>query len=512
MADISTSNKRIAKNTIILYIRMLCTMVIGLYTSRVILNTLGVTDFGVYNVVGGIITMFGFINGTMAGASSRFITFELGTGNKMRLKKVFGQSLSIHLLIALLILILGETIGLWFVYEKVQIPTERFSSALIVYHLSIAASMLNIMSVPYNSAIIAHEKMSAFAYITILDVVLKLAVAFLLILIPFDKLIIYAILIFIVQIIDQAIYLIYSCKNFEEARTSFLWDKPLFKEMSSFAGWNLFGNIAYTLFTQGQNILLNLFFGPIVNAARGVSVQVQSVVGSFIRNFQTALNPQIIKNYASGQLPEMNRLIYMSTRLSFFLMLMLSLPVLIKTEYIMTLWLKIVPEHTIIFLRLMLIISITDTLSNPLMVAAQSTGKIKVYQQVIGGILLCIIPISYIVLKCGAPAYSVFIVHLICTLIAQGARLYMIRPMIKLPLKEYLKQVLIKISIVLIPAGALSIIFNNLFQENSISNLILSALSSIITTSVLIYFWGLSKEEQQFISNKIAFFKVKNNK
>lgn len=507
MANISTSDKRIAKNTIILYIRMLCTMAIGLYTSRVILNTLGVTDFGVYNVVGGIITMFGFINGTMAGASSRFITFELGTGNKMRLKKVFGQSLSIHLLIALLILILGETIGLWFVYEKVQIPTERFSSALIVYHLSIAASMLNIMSVPYNSAIIAHEKMGAFAYITILDVVLKLAVAFLLILIPFDKLIIYAILIFIVQIIDQAIYLIYSCKKFEEARTSFLWDKTLFKEMASFAGWNLFGNIAYTLFTQGQNILLNLFFGPTVNAARGVSVQVQSVVGGFIRNFQTALNPQIIKNYASGQLSEMNRLIYMSTRLSFFLMLMLSLPVLIKTEYILTLWLKTVPEYTIIFLRLMLIISITDTLSNPLMVAAQSTGKIRIYQQVIGSILLCIIPLSYIALKCGTPPYSVFIVHLVCIIIAQGVRLYMIRPMIKLSLKDYLKQVMVKISIVSIPASILSIIFNYMFHENNIANLILSTLSSIITTSILIYFLGLNKTEKQFISNKIPFLK-----
>lgn len=504
-----TDNKRIAKNTLILYIRMLFTMAVGLYTSRVILNTLGVTDYGVYNVVGGIITMFGFINGTMAGATSRFITYELGTGNKIKLKKVFGQSLLIHLIIALLILILGETIGLWFIYEKVQIPTERFASALIVYHLSIAASMINIMSVPYNSAIIAHEKMSAFAYITILDVVLKLTVAFLLILIPLDKLIVYAILIFIVQIINQVIYLIYSWKNFEESRVLFLWDKTLFKEMSSFAGWNLFGNIAYTLFTQGQNILLNLFFGPTVNAARGVSVQVQSVVGSFIRNFQTALNPQIIKNYASGQLSEMNRLIYMSTRLSFFLMLMLSLPVLIKTEYILALWLKTVPDYTVIFLRLMLIISITETFSNPLMVAAQSTGKIRVYQQIIGGILLCIIPFSYLALKCGAPAYSVFIVHLICTIIAQVARLYMIRPMIKLPLKEYFEQVLIKTSIVFIPASILSTIFNYLFHENNIINLILSTLSSFITTSILIYFLGLDKTEKQFISNKIKPLKVK---
>lgn len=509
MSDASTSNKRIAQNTIILYIRMLCTMTIGLYTSRVILNTLGVTDYGIYNVVGGIITMFGFINSSMASASSRFITFELGTGNKENLKKIFSLSLSIHFIIAILIVLLGETIGLWFIYEKVQIPIERFSSAIVVYHLSVAASFLSIMSVPYNATIIAHEKMSAFAYITILDVILKLLIAYLLIIFPYDKLIIYAILILIVQIINQTIYFFYTWKNFPEAKTLFTWDKNLCKDMASFAGWSLFGNLAATLFGQGLNILLNLFFGPVVNAARGIAVQVQSIIVRFIGSFQTALNPQITKNYAANELEAMHKLIFTSSKFSFFLMMFLSLPVLINTNYILTLWLKVVPEHTVIFVRIMLLISILETLSNPLIVSAQATGKIRVYQQVVGGILLSILPISYIALKMGAPAYSVFIIHLICSLIAQIARLYMIRPMIQLRLKEYFHKVIIRISVVFISSTFISYIFSTLYPNVCLLKFIIDSIASILISGIIIFIVGLNTKERLFFTSKLNTIKLK---
>lgn len=505
MSQHTEDNKRIAKNTFILYIRMLFTIAVGLYTSRVILATLGITDYGIYNIVGGIVTMFGFINSAMSGASSRFITFELGTGNQNSLNKIFGQSLSVHLCISLLILVLSETIGLWFIYEKVQIPTERFFPALVTYHLSIAASILSIMSVPYNAVIIAHEKMSAFAYITISDVILKLVIVYLLNVFPYDKLIVYAILLFIAQIINQAIYCIYSWKTFPEVKTGFVWDSKLFKNMASFAGWSMFGNLAAVLFGQGLNILLNLFFGPIVNAARGIAVQVQGVVSKFISSFQTALNPQITKNYASGELSAMHKLIFTSSKFSFFLMMMLSLPVLINTEYLLKIWLKNVPDYTVIFVRLMLLISILDTLANPLMVAIQATGRIRVYQQIVGGILLAILPISYVTLKLGAPAYSVFIVHLLCAIVAQGARIYLISPMIHLVIKEYVKKVIAKIFIVFILSITLSFLFNLLPYTNI--NFIRFILNSIIYVAIsisAIYYLGLDKNEKVFLTSKIS--------
>lgn len=502
-------NKRIAKNTLILYFRMICTMVIGLYTSRVVLNVLGVTDFGVYNVVAGIITMFSFINGSMATSSSRFITYELGTGDENKLRKVFGQSLSIHVLIAVLIFILGETIGLWFVYEKIQLPVERFNAALIVYHLSIVSTMLTIISVPYSSLIIAYERMTAFAYMAILDVVFKLLIVYLLVYIPYDKLVVYAILIFITQLINQAIYLLYSWRNFKESKIGLYWDKKMFKEMSSFAGWSLFGNLAGTLFGQGLNILINLFFGPTVNAARGVAVQVQGAVTKFIANFQTALNPQITKTYAANDLISMHKLIYTSSKFSFFLMMFLSMPIFIKTEYILTLWLKIVPDYSIAFVRIILLVSISETLANPLIISAQATGKIKLYQQVVGGILLCILPVAYVVLKMGAPAYSVFIVHLIFAIIAQIARLYMIRPMINLSIRKYVKDVGVKVCIVFFTSLILSLLTDYLFIKETFLNFVLESLCCLIICILSIYYIGLDKSEKEFVLGKMILIKNK---
>lgn len=295
MSDTSANNKRIAKNTLMLYIRMLFTMAVSLFTSRVVLNTLGVEDYGIQNVVGGVISMFTFINGGMVSSTQRYLNFEIVKGNADRLRSVFNTALQIHALIALVIIILGETVGLWFLLEKLVIPEERMTAAMWVYQCSIIACAVNILSVPYNADIIAHEKMSAFAYISILDVTLKLVIVYLLVVSPIDKLIAYAILTLLVQLLIRYVYTRYCNKHFQESFVEWRFNKPLFKEMLSFAGWSFLGNLAAILYTQGLNMMLNIFFGPVVNAARGIAVQVQSAVHQFVSGFQTALNPQITK-------------------------------------------------------------------------------------------------------------------------------------------------------------------------------------------------------------------------
>ena len=300
MQEISSNNKRIAKNTLLLYFRMLVTMAVSLYTSRVVLNILGVEDFGIYNVVGGIVAMFGFINGSMTSATQRYLTFELGQNNRAQLTKVFSTSLSIHGIISFLIIVLAETVGLWFLWNKMQIPADRMNAAFWVFQCSVAASVIMIMSVPYNAAIIAHERMSAFAYISIIEVSLKLLIVCFLRYFHTDKLILYAVLIVIVQFLIRLCYSWYCNRHFNETKYRWSWDKGLFKEMTGFASWNMFGSLAAITFTQGLNLLLNMFFGPVVNAARGIAVQAQTAIGQFSSNFQTALNPQITKSYATG--------------------------------------------------------------------------------------------------------------------------------------------------------------------------------------------------------------------
>ena len=327
MQEISSNNKRIAKNTLLLYFRMLVTMAVSLYTSRVVLNILGVEDFGIYNVVGGIVAMFGFINGSMTSATQRYLTFELGQNNRTQLTKVFSTSLSIHAIISFLIIVLAETVGLWFLWNKMQIPADRMNAAFWVFQCSVAASVIMIMSVPYNAAIIAHERMSAFAYISIIEVSLKLLIVCFLRYFHTDKLILYAALIVIVQLVIRLCYSWYCNRHFKETKYRWIWDKTLFCEMTGFAGWNLFGNLAAITFTQGLNLLLNMFFGPVVNAARGIAVQAQTAIGQFSSNFQTALNPQITKSYATGDMEYMHGLIFRSAKFSFFLLLLLSLPV-----------------------------------------------------------------------------------------------------------------------------------------------------------------------------------------
>ena len=504
---VNENNKKIAKNTLLLYVRMLFSMGVSLYTSRVVLQVLGVENFGIYNVVGGIITMISFINGGMVSSTQRYITFELGKGDVHQLHKVFITSVQIHLLISVVILILAETIGLWFLLNKLVIPEDRLVSAIWVYECSIIACIVSIMSIPYNAAIIAHEKMSAFAYISIVDVVLKLLIVYLLLIIPFDKLIVYAILMLSVQIIIRFIFTNYCQKHFLESKYEHHVDLPLLKEMASFAGWSFWGNLAGVLYTQGLNMMLNVYFGPLVNAARGIAVQVQTATQGFVTNFQMALNPQITKKFANQDLRNMHSLMFRSARFSFFLLFFLTLPVLLETKFILEIWLKTVPDDTVTFIRIMILISLIYTTANPCIVANQATGKVKKYQMVVGGTLLTILPISYLILELDAPAYSVFIVHFFVESIAQILRLYMLRNLINLSFLRYLRNVYVPI----VSTVLLACIFPTYVHFSIAEGLfrfIFVGFSCVFSTIVFVFMLGLTKNERTtIISNFITRLK-----
>ena len=501
MSDTSSANKRIAKNTLVLYVRMLFTMGISLFTSRVILQTLGVEDYGISSVVGGVISMFTFINAAMVSSTQRYLNFELVRGDANQLRSVFSTSLQIHALIALAIIVLSETVGLWFLNEKLVIPEARMTAAMWVYQCSILSCAVSIMSTPYNAVIVAHEKMSAFAYISILDVSLKLLVVYLLVVLPFDKLIILAILNLLVQLFIRYIYTLYCHRHFPESYFQFWFNKTLFKEMFGFAGWSFWGNLAAILYTQGLNMMLNIFFGPIVNAARGIAVQVQSAVQQFVGGFQTALNPQITKNYASNNLPQMHSLMFRSARFSFLLLFFLSLPVLMETNFILTLWLKTVPDDAVIFTQIMICISLIYTTANPCIIANQATGKVKIYQMVVGGILLLILPISYVVLKLGAPAYSVFIVHFCIESLAQFSRMYMLRKLIHLPLWQYMKNIYIPIVSTVAIAIILPLVVRLQFAEGWLRFLAVG-FTCVLSVGASSYFIGFTKQERVFFLDK----------
>ena len=503
MLDISSNNKRIAKNTILLYFRMLVTMAVTLSTSREVLAALGVEDYGIYNVVGGVVALFSFINSAMSTSTQRFLVFELGKGDFRQLQKVFSISVVIHIIIAIVIVLLSETIGLWLLNEKMVIPESRVFAAHWVYHVSILSMVVAIISVPYNAAIIAHEKMSIFAYISVVEVFLKLVIVYLLRIGNVNKLVLYAILLFVVQVGIRILYTSYCNKHFCETKFKFILDKTLFKEMFSFAAWNLWGNCAYIAFTQGLNILLNVFFGPSVNAARGVAVQVQSAVTQFSSNFQTALNPQITKSYATEDLDYMHSLVFRSSRFTFFLLLMLTLPIALETETILSIWLEEVPRYSAVFLKLILCVTIIDSVANPLMVSATATGKVKVYQSVIGGILLMILPVSYVVLKMGGNPASVFVVHLVICAIAFVVRLFIIRPLIKISLRKYFSNVILKCAVVFFLSFIISVLVK-FFVPYSSTSFVIVGVMSVCCVVCFAYALGLNKSERNFINEKLV--------
>lgn len=505
--DLSENSRRIARNTALLYFRMFLTMLVSLYTSRVVLNALGVEDYGIYNVVGGVVAMFGFLNAAMSTATQRYITFALGRGDSDRLAAVFNTSVRIHFLIALIILVLAETAGLWFLHSEMTIPPERTGAAFWVYQCSVLSTIVLVMSVPYNASIIAHERMDAFAYISIFEVSFKLGVALLLVVWPSDKLVVYAVLLAVVQIVVRIVYGTYCRKHFSEARYTGIWDRGLFREMVSFAGWNLWGNCASIFMTQGLNVLLNVFFTPAVNAARAVAVQVQSVVMQFSQNFQMAINPQITKSYAADNMGYLHSLVFRSSKFSFILLYMVSLPIMLEAEVILEVWLKTVPQYTPVFLRIILVSSIIDSAAGPLMVVAQATGKVKVYQSVVGGVLLTILPVSYVVLRLGGAPYSVFLVHLVICIVAFVLRLVIVKPMIGLSVGRYFREVagrclaVVAVSLVL----PLALYFG--LDGPSWLDFVLVCLASVLSVAVASYFIALDRPERAFVVSRVVAFK-----
>lgn len=481
---------------------MILAMGITLYTSRIVLAELGVTDFGVYNVVAGVVTMFSVLNTAMASSTQRYLTFELGKDNEERINAVFNTSVQIHFLIAISVALITELLGLWFLNTKMQIPIDKMSAANWVFQFSILSMIISFFNVPYTALIIAYEKMNAFAFISILEVVLKLISAYLLIISPIDKLKFYAILTFLCPLIIRVCYWYYCKKNFKVSKVRKMFDKALFKEMTSFAGWGLFGQLAAMSSTQGVNIILNLFFGPAINAARGIAIQVQSAVTQLSANFQTAINPQITKNYAKSDFSEMHKLMYRSSKFSFYLLYSLALPIIIEAPFILNLWLEEVPKYTVVFIRIILWITIIDGMANPLMVAAMASGKIIRYQILIGGLQLIILPLSYIVLKIGAPAYSVFIVNLLVCAIAFVTRLGVVAPLTLIEPKIFFRKVIVRCFLVSIlsflPPFALYLCLDNSFVNN-ITIITVSIISAIINTLI----WGLTKTERSYIFYKL---------
>ena len=510
--DNSANNGRIVKNTMLLYVRMLFTMAVTLYTSRVIMITLGIEDYGIYNVVGGIVSMFSVLSGSLSSAISRFITYELGHGDKKKLKIIFSTSVSIQIVIAFVIFAIAEIAGVWFLNTKMNIPNERMVAANWVLQCSIITFMINLISIPYNATIIAHEKMSAFAYISILEIMLKLLVAYLLYVSSYDRLIIYAILLLLVALIIRMVYGVYCKKHFEEASYKPVWNWSVFKEMSNFAGWNFFGNTCYILNTQGVNMLINLYFGVTLNAARGIAVQVEGAVTSFVNNFTTALNPQITKSYASGDIQYMYKLLNQGTKFSFFIMYFFIVPFVLEAETILNIWLKNVPEHSVIFLRLVLFASLSNVLGNELYYGIISTGKIKNYQLAVTAVGIMVFPLTWIAYELGAHAATTYLIFTIIYLSLNIIRLNFLKRLIGFPIMTFISEAVVPICIVAVLAFVLPMIIIYLMQP-SLLRLFFVCLVSFISTASIIYLWGLTKNERYFIANKIhQFLKKHTNK
>lgn len=511
MSQNSIKSKRIAKNTLLLYFRMLFMMAISLYTSRVVLNVLGVEDFGIYNVVGGVVAMFSMLSGSLSAAITRFITYELGTGNQANLKKIFSSSVTIQIGLAVLIFLLAEVIGVWFLNAKMNIPEARMVAANWVFQFSILTFAINLISVPYNASIIAHERMSAFAYISILEAIGKLAIAFLIVISPMDELIFYAVLMCMVALIVRFAYGVYCKKHFEECTYHFTFDRGLLKRMFGFAGWNFIGAISAVLRDQGGNVVINLFCGPAVNAARGIAFQVNTAISSFVTNFMTALNPQITKSYASGDRDYMMTLIYQGARLSFYMLLLLSLPVLLNTHYILELWLKIVPEHAVLFVQLILVFAMSESISNPLITAMLATGKIRNYQLVVGGLQMMNLPVSYVLLRIGMFPETVIVVAIVISQCCLAVRLFILRGMIGLSVRNYVKKVYINVLVVTIISSVIPFLLTDRLDE-SFLNFMLSSLVAVICAGMTMYYIGCNRSERQFVLNKLHTIKNRLNK
>lgn len=496
----SVNNKRIAKNTIYLYLRMLFVMAVGLYTVRAILDILGVVDYGLYNVVGGVVTMFAFMNRTLSTSSQRYFSIELARGDKERLSKWFCLNITSFLGIGLIIAFFLETVGLWFVNTQMTIPEERLFAANVVYQLSILSFLFHIISVPYLALVIAHEKMNVFAYVGIIEALGKLVIVFVLTLLTFDKLIIYGILILVLSLSVALSYIIYCWAHYPESQYRWYWNTLEFKELFSFSSWHFLGSFSNSCRSQGINILLNMFFDPTINAARAIAYQVNAHVDQLSSNFFTAIKPQIYKSYAKGEYEELFTLMMRGTIISTYLVSVIAFPFLSGTTYILSLWLKEVPDYASIFTQLTIINGLIDVTGGPIFAAVIATGRIRKFYLVVYTITLINIPLSYFALKSGCdPTVTMFISIAISSLLVI-VRAYLINEQTRFPWIKYLKYIF-RITIVSV---VMLYVANHLAQYYVKDFLTLSSASLIIVVILsMLYGFVISNKDRHYIISTI---------
>lgn len=492
----SSSSNTIVKNTLFLYFRMFITMIVSLYTVRVVLKTLGVVDYGVYNVIGGVVTTLAFITDVLANASQRFFAVELGKKESNRLQQIFGLIIFAYVLTAIVVFLLAETIGLWFVKSKMDIPIDRMDAAIVVFQFSVASFLIGLITSPFNAMIIAKERMNIYAYVSILQVFLKLGIVYLLVVLPYDKLKLYALLMFIVISFTNSIYIFICRCNFPETKFLFLWDKTIFKSIFAYSSWTLLGTVAYICNTQGLNILFNLFFGPIANAAYAIGNQVKTTINSFAANFFVATRPPMIKSYAEGDYTYTTKLFYYSTKVIFSLLFILIVPLFVEIEFILGLWLGNVEQYMPMFVRLMLIYAVVLSISEPITAIVQAAGKVKIYHGVVDTFTLLTLPLSYIVFKFGMSPYMGFIISIMIFIIAHIMRLFILRSIFPFSIREYNRNTVLPFSLAVI-ATVVSIYGLISISSNSMLMIILSF---VIATAFILVFVFNSAERNYIIS------------
>lgn len=491
------NSKRVVKNTIFLYLRTMFVMAISLFTSRIVLDALGVDNYGIYNAVGGFVAMFSMLSGTLVAASQRFIAFELGK-SKPDVKRIFSTTVSVHLLLSIIILILLETIGLWFLNYKMNIAAERMNAANWVFQCSVITFCINIISIPYNAAIIAYEKMAAFAYISIFEVVAKLGCVYALYIITFDLLIVYAFFMMLIAAVLRVIYGLYCNRNFPLCRYTFMLDKRVFREMLGFSGWNFIGSVATNLNGHGINILTNLFFGVALNAARGVASQVDHAINTFVNNFLMAITPQITKSYAAKDFDYINRIIIAGTKYTFYLLCLISLPVFLNTEYILGIWLKEVPEFAVDFIRLGLLFSMCQTLSQCLYRTMLASGKIKMYQIVVGSLSMLAFPTAYLFFLIGLPATWGYWSMIIFSVVCLFARLWLLDDILPdFSTKRFCTDTLLPIGYSIAPVVLIIYNIHIWIGRVGLLSFISESLGCVILTGISIWLLGLTRTERQ---------------
>ena len=501
-------NKRIARNTLQLYFRMLFVMFVSLFTSRIILQALGIVDYGLYNVVGGIVVMCSVVTAALSSAISRFLTYELGKGDIPKLKETFSASVTLLLIMCTIIILLAETLGLWFLYTQMNYPPERANAVFWIYQFSVFTFCLGLVTVPYNALITAHEKMSVFAFIGIIECLLRFCIALIILHSGYDRLILYGFLLLLLSLLNRIIYTIYCRTHFEECRLTLRFEKKLLKEVSSLASWNFIGATASLLRSTGGNILINIFCGPAVNAARGVGLQVNSAISGFSGNFLTALSPQIIKSYAQKDFEYMQSLIFRGIRFPFYILYALMLPVFFNIDFVLNLWLVEVPQYTAIFVRLVMLLTLVESLNHTLVTSILATGKVKDYQLVVGGTLMLNFPLSLLLLWLEFPPYIIYIIAIVISTICNVERYFFANKLIHLNLKKFVEDVILKIAYVGLLSAILPLFLAWFFyDEKSFFYFFSSCTLCIICTLVTVYYIGLTSSEKLLINNKMKQIK-----